>query len=78
MAANGWDTHYLQAAGLAFMGKDQVMPNVGFQQVHGNEWFTEPDPYPFMWGKTDPVFFRGARQYIADLRPRTSPGSSPC
>jgi len=73
MAANGWDTHYLQAAGLAFMGKDQVMPNVGFQQVHGNEWFTEPDPYPFMWGKTDPVFFRGARQYIADLRATDKP-----
>jgi len=73
MAANGWDTHYLQAAGLAFMGKDQVMPNVGFQQVHGNEWFTEPDPYPFMWGKTDPVFFRGARQYIAGLQARDKP-----
>ena len=73
MAANGWDTHYLQAAGLSFMGKDQVMPNVGFQQVHGNEWFSEPDPYPFMWGKTDPVFFRGARQYIAELRATDKP-----
>ena len=73
LAANGWDTHYLQAAGLSFMGKDQVMPNVGFQQVHGNEWFTEPDPYPFMWGKTDPVFFRGARQYIADLQAMDKP-----
>jgi hypothetical protein len=73
MAANGWATHYLQAAGLSFMGKDQVMPNVGFQQVHGNEWFSEPDPYPFMWGKTDPVFFRGARQYIAELRATDKP-----
>ena len=68
MAVNGWETHYLQGAGLSFMGKDQVMPNIGFQQVHGNEWFSEPDPYPFMWGKTDPVFFRGARNYIADLQ----------
>ena len=49
------------------------MPNVGFQQVHGNEWFSEPDPYPFMWGKTDPVFFRGARQYIAELRATDKP-----
>lgn len=73
MTANGWQTHYLQGAGLSFMGKDQVMPNVGFQQVHGNEWFSEPDPYPFMWGKTDPVFFRGARKYIADLQAGGSP-----
>jgi len=73
MAKNGWDTHYLQGAGLTFMGKDQVMPNIGFQQVHGNEWFTEPDPYPFMWGKTDPVFFRGARKYIAELQAKDRP-----
>ncbi len=73
MAQNGWDTHYLQGAGLSFMGKDQVMPNIGFQQVHGNEWFTEADPYPFMWGKTDPVFFRGARKYIAELQAKDRP-----
>ena len=73
MAQNGWETHYLQGAGLTFMGKDQVMPNIGFQQVHGNEWFTEPDPYPFMWGKTDPVFFRGARKYIAELQAKDQP-----
>jgi hypothetical protein len=73
MAKNGWDTHYLQGAGLSFMGKDQVMPNIGFQEVHGNEWFTEPDPYPFMWGKTDPVFFRGARKYIANLQAKNHP-----
>lgn len=73
MAANGWETHYLQGAGLSFMGKDQVMPNVGFQQVHGNEWFSEADPYPFMWGKTDPVFFRGARKYVADLQAAGKP-----
>ncbi|MDP3478743.1 MAG: LTA synthase family protein [Desulfoprunum sp.] len=73
LAKNGWDTHYLQAAGLLFMGKDQVMPNIGFQHVHGNEWFSEPDPYPFMWGKTDPVFFRGARKYIAELQAKDRP-----
>jgi hypothetical protein len=73
MAKNGWATHYLQGAGLAFMSKDKVMPAIGFQQVHGSEWFTETDPYPFMWGKTDPVFFRGARQYIDDLRTKAEP-----
>ncbi|WP_054692568.1 LTA synthase family protein [Desulfosarcina cetonica] len=73
MAENGWETHYLQGAGLAFMNKDKVMPAIGFQHVHGSEWFTEPDPYPFMWGKTDPVFFRGARRYIADLQAKHRP-----
>ena len=73
MAKNGWTTHYLQGAGLAFMNKDKVMPAIGFQQVHGSEWFTEADPYPFMWGKTDPVFFRGARKYITDLQSTQKP-----
>lgn len=73
MARNGWETHYLQGAGLSFMNKDQVMPNIGFQHVHGTEWFSEADPFPFNWGKTDPVFFRGARKYIADLQAKKQP-----
>ncbi len=73
MAKNGWSTHYLQAAGLGFMGKDRVMPMIGFQQVHGNEWFTEPNPYPFEWGVTDEIFFRGAGTYIADLQAKKQP-----
>jgi Sulfatase len=73
MAKHGWQTHYLQGAGLAFMNKDKVMPAIGFQHVHGSEWFKEADPYPFMWGKTDPVFFRGARRYIAGLQAKQKP-----
>ncbi len=73
MAKNGWTTHYLQAANLMFMGKDRFMPAIGFQHVHGLEWFTEPNPYPFPWGVIDPVFFRGARKYIDDLRKKGEP-----
>jgi hypothetical protein len=73
MAKNGFSTNYLQGAGLTFMGKDRVMPLVGFQHVHGSEWFTEPDPYPFEWGVSDPSFFKGARQYIAGLRSADKP-----
>jgi len=73
MAENGWSTHYLQGAGLAFMGKDRVMPAIGFQEVHGSEWFSEADPYPFEWGVSDPAFFKGARRYIGDLRKRGDP-----
>ncbi len=73
LAANGFETHYLQGAGLTFMSKDRVMPKIGFQHVHGSEWFTEPDPYPFEWGVSDPVFFKGARRYIADLQAARKP-----
>lgn len=73
MAGHGWSTHYLQAANLMFMGKDRVMPAIGFQEVHGVEWFTEPNPYPFPWGVIDPVFFRGARKYINDLQSAGKP-----
>lgn len=73
LAKAGWRTHFLQGAGLAFMGKDRVMPAIGFQEVHGSEWFTGPDEIPFQWGASDPAFFRGARQYISELRAEGRP-----
>lgn len=73
MAGHGWDTHYLQAAELAFMGKDRFMPLIGFQEVHGSEWFKEPNTYPFEWGVIDSIFFRGARDYIAALQRKHRP-----
>jgi hypothetical protein len=73
MAQRGWSTHYLQGAGLSFMGKDRFMPLIGFQEVHGTEWFKEANPFPFDWGVVDSVFFRGARDYIAELRARRHP-----
>ena len=73
MTQYGWSTHFLQAANLGFMGKDRIMPRMGFQQVHGNEWFTEPNPYPFEWGVVDSVFFHGATKYIAELRAQKKP-----
>lgn len=73
MASQGWSTHFLQGAGLAFMGKDRFMPLIGFQQAHGSEWFKEANPYPFEWGVIDDIFFRGARDYIAKLRTKDNP-----
>ncbi len=70
---HGWSTHYLQAAGLGFMSKDRFMPLAGFEHVHGQEWFTETNPFPFEWGVVDSVFFRGARRYIQKLEQRDSP-----
>ena len=73
LVRNGFSTHYLQAAGLTFMGKDRFMPAIGFQHVHGSEWFTDPEPYPFEWGATDPTFFKGARKYINNLEAEGKP-----
>lgn len=73
LAQNGWSTHYLQAAGLGFMSKDRAMPLMGFQTTLGGEWFTEGNPFPFSWGPIDPVFFRGAATYIAELQSNDQP-----
>lgn len=73
LAQQGWSTHFMQGAGLAFMGKDRVMPAIGFQQVHGSEWFTGPDPIPFQWGASDPAFFKGVRNYIGTLQRADKP-----
>jgi len=73
MAANGWDTHFLQGAGLVFMSKDRVMPNIGFQEVHGDEWFADPGEDSFEWGVTDAAFFQGARHYISGLQANKRP-----
>lgn len=73
LAVHGWSTHFLQAANLGFMSKDRVMPLIGFQHVHGNEWFSEPNPFPFEWGVVDEVFFRGAQRYIAGLQRKNQP-----
>ena len=73
MAGAGWTTHFLQAASLNFMSKDRVMPLIGFQEVHGSEWFTEPDPDASMWGPSDPAFFRQIIPYIQNLRDQEKP-----
>ena len=73
LAKAGWSTHFLQGAGLAFMNKDRVMPAIGFEQVHGSEWFTAKDEIPFMWGASDPAYFKGVRKYIRQLQAKDQP-----
>lgn len=64
----GYSTHYLQGAGLAFMGKDRIMPLIGFEQTHGNEWFKNRHHLKFGWGVDDKTFFEGALNYVTNLR----------
>jgi hypothetical protein len=73
LAAAGYQSHYLQGAPLAFMNKDRAMPAMGFQQVHGLEWFPENTGADFIWGASDDSFFRGAANYIDVLEQQQQP-----
>ena len=68
MSRQGWDSHFLQGAALQFMNKERAMPTMGFQHVHGVEWFTERTETDFIWGTTDGDFFTGAKKYIDTLQ----------
>ncbi len=73
MSRQGWQSHYLQGAGLQFMNKERAMPTMGFQHVHGVEWFTERTETDFIWGTTDGDFFKGAKKYIGELQAAKQP-----
>ena len=73
MSKQGWQSHYLQGAGLQFMNKEKAMPTMGFQQVHGVEWFTERTQNDFIWGTNDDDFFKGARKYVRELQATEKP-----
>lgn len=69
----GFTTHYLQGAGLRFMAKDRIMPHIGFDAVHGLEWFSNDNYLEFPWGKDDRAFFEGALDYVGQLRQQQRP-----
>ncbi|MNO84396.1 Lipoteichoic acid synthase 1 [compost metagenome] len=69
----GFTTHYLQGAGLRFMAKDRIMPHIGFDAVHGQEWFRNKNYLDFPWGKDDRAFFEGALDYVSRLQKQDKP-----
>ena len=69
----GFTTHYLQGAGLRFMAKDRIMPHIGFEAVHGLEWFANKNYLDFPWGKDDRAFFEGALSYVSHLQQQDKP-----
>ena len=66
LAQKGYTTAYLQAAELAYMSKDRFMPEAGFQQVLGKEYFRYQH-VPFGWGPDDKAFFEQAAEFIGEL-----------
>ncbi|WZW92604.1 LTA synthase family protein [Pseudomonas chlororaphis] len=69
----GFNTHYLQGAGLRFMAKDKIMPHIGFDSTHGLEWFSNANYLDFPWGKDDKAFFEGALDYVGQLKKQKQP-----
>lgn len=70
---NGLSTHFLQGAGLRFMAKDQIMPQMGFGQTRGRDWFKNKPYLEFPWGMDDKSFFEGALTYVRQLRRERDP-----
>jgi hypothetical protein len=66
LARKGYKTAYLQAAELSYMSKDRFMPEAGFQQVLGKEYFRYQH-VPFHWGPDDRAFFEQAAEFLAGL-----------
>lgn len=69
---NGYETSYIQAAGMTFMNKDTFMPEAGFDQVHGNEWFKKPY-FKHPWGVGDYDFFKQSHREIDRLNKTEKP-----
>ena len=72
LRAHGYTSVYLQAAPLAFMGKDRFLPRAGFSRVLGTDWFDPYDRRSF-WGVDDRTFFDGARSLVRELRAERGP-----
>lgn len=62
----GFSTHYLQAAPIAFMMKDQFMPQAGFEEVRGDAWFKKAYNRNH-WGVDDRAFFEASFDKIREL-----------
>ena len=58
---------------LRFMAKDRIMPHIGFDSVHGLEWFRNKNYLDFPWGKDDRAFFEGALGYVGQLQKQDKP-----
>ncbi len=69
----GFSTHFLQGAGLRFMAKDKIMPQMGFQKTLGRDWFRNKPNLEFPWGMDDKAYFEGALGYVKQLRRQRQP-----
>ena len=71
LAQHGYETVFMQSAGLDFMRKDRFAAAVGFGEIHGAEHY--PGVLRSEWGVDDGTLMQGARERIA----RLSDGGAP-
>ena len=68
----GYRTVYLQAAELSYMSKDRFMPEVGFEDVLGKDFF-DYSHVAFRWGPDDKAYFEQVADYIEKLDEQPEP-----
>lgn len=73
LARHGFNTNFLQAADLAFMSKDKVMPHIGFMMTSGRESIVGDPENEIAWGWDDQAFFVGALDAIKGLEKQGGP-----
>ncbi|MBW2278341.1 MAG: sulfatase-like hydrolase/transferase, partial [Deltaproteobacteria bacterium] len=69
---NGYETLFVQAAPLAFMGKDKFMPKAGYDRVLGFDWF-DKSADSGKWGVNDAEFFEQVVPLVDQLRDADRP-----
>ncbi len=68
----GYRTVYLQAAGLSYMSKDRFMPEAGFEDVLGKDFF-DYSHVAFRWGPDDKAYFEQVADFIERLDAHSEP-----
>jgi hypothetical protein len=76
LSEQGYNTAYIQAADLQFMSKNLVMPQLGFEEVVGDEGFPDrgvESGTGFSWGPTDDAFFQQSLDKVEKLHGQPKP-----
>lgn len=74
LAANGYDTHYIQAAPLSFMRKGRFMSAIGFGEIHGAESFgVQAEAESGGWGASDARYFSTLGKRLRRINDRRAP-----
>ncbi len=72
LVENGYQTVFLQGAPTKFMCKDRFMPELGFQEVIGEEHFPQVVPR-IKWGVDDNQLYKQAEVKIQELQDSAHP-----
>jgi len=68
----GYETFYVQASPIEFMGKDRFMPRAGFDQLIDRKWYNERTNST-KWGVDDGTFFEQSIPLIEQIRGQDRP-----